>query len=320
MWVDQGPVKFTQGKVRVICIPQAGMGAWAFHAFVEPLSQVGVEVLPVELPGRNTRMLEEKPREMHATVRDLVRGLGRELTKPYVLMGHSLGAFMAYEAARFIQQNKLPRPLGLVVSGARAPHLTESGGLSHLASDDFWEAFEERYGKNPDLQGDMVRSYVEPLLRADFELLETYVPKPGLLDNIPVVACGANGDTRFTHEQLEAWREHTTGKFQVKRFDVTPLPWSTPHRYIVEDPKEFIGFLGDFCLGLIAPPEPGIYIVAAKKGALVRETLNLDSEQVTILPQGTECTVVEITNAPKPRARIESPVVGWLTLSTLNHQ
>ena len=64
-WVDQGPTSTDPSKVRmrVLAIPQAGMGAWAFHGWSLPET---VELLPVELPGRNSRMLEPKGQSMPA--------------------------------------------------------------------------------------------------------------------------------------------------------------------------------------------------------------------------------------------------------------
>ncbi|KAJ8600973.1 hypothetical protein CTAYLR_006312 [Chrysophaeum taylorii] len=323
-WVDLGPkveVEETMVGIRVICIPQAGMGAWAFHGWQ---AKVGprIEIIPVELPGRNTRMMEAKPEDMHATVGELVANL--PLDKPYVIMGHSLGAWMAYESARLVLEKKLRAPLALVVSGARAAHLaslsrdtdTRAPALGGLPSAAFWENFERRYGKNPDLQLDTVRRYVEPLLRADFRLLETYEPKVERLP-IPIVACGARGDDRFTSDQLEAWREHTSSDaFDVQWFDVTPLPWSTPHRYLVEDPADFIAFLAAYCDELLPPILPGPYVVVSKKGALVREGIDLDSPQVAVLESGKPCRVAEVrypTGGSKPRARVDHPVAGWLS-------
>ena len=73
-WIDQGPSSADQCKVRVrvLAIPQAGMGAWAFHGWEVPET---VEVLPVELPGRNSRMLEPKDQSMRQLVVALVDAL-----------------------------------------------------------------------------------------------------------------------------------------------------------------------------------------------------------------------------------------------------
>ena len=79
--------------MRVLAIPQAGMGAWAFHGWSLPET---VELLPVELPGRNSRMLEPKGQSMRQLVGALVDALAETLREtPFVVFGHSLGAWMA---------------------------------------------------------------------------------------------------------------------------------------------------------------------------------------------------------------------------------
>ena len=47
-------------RVRVLCFPPAGAGACFFHGWGAALPD-WAEVLPVELPGRNTRMRERMP-------------------------------------------------------------------------------------------------------------------------------------------------------------------------------------------------------------------------------------------------------------------
>ena len=49
--------------------------------------------------------------------------------------------------------------------------------LAALPGAEFWTHFERRYGHNPDLAPDSVKEYIEPLLRADFRLLETFEPR-----------------------------------------------------------------------------------------------------------------------------------------------
>lgn len=77
---------------------------------------------------------------------------------PYVLFGHSLGAWVAHEVARRLAVDGLgPAPAALFVSAIRSPTLA---GVEHdpdgcemhkLDGDAFWAAYERRYGANADL-------------------------------------------------------------------------------------------------------------------------------------------------------------------------
>ena len=154
-WVDQGPtssIDHTKVRMRVLAVPQAGMGAWAFHGWQASLPET-VELLPVELPGRNSRMLEPKGQSMRQLVTALVDALAETLReKPFVVFGHSLGAWMAYEVCVELQKRRGPQPVGLVVSGARAPQLADPKNdadrvqprMADLPSRAFWEHFERR--------------------------------------------------------------------------------------------------------------------------------------------------------------------------------
>ena len=68
--LDTGVTK----TLRLFCFPQAGAGAWVFHGWQTQLPEF-VEVMPVELPGRNTRIKEPKPRCMHTLVGELADAL-----------------------------------------------------------------------------------------------------------------------------------------------------------------------------------------------------------------------------------------------------
>jgi surfactin synthase thioesterase subunit len=56
-----------------------------------------------------------------------------------------------------------------------AKHDLDPTRLHSLDGDEFWQAFELRYGANPHLvKGSPMRKIVEPALRADFHMVETY--------------------------------------------------------------------------------------------------------------------------------------------------
>ena len=243
------------------------MGAWAFHGWQELLPET-VEILPVELPGRNSRMLEPKGQSFRELVKGLVDGLSDYLdAKPIVVLGHSLGAWMAYEVVHELELRGKPAPLALVVSGARAPQLCDARKhdadrttpcLAALPGAEFWTHFERRYGHNPDLAPASVKEYIEPLLRADFRLLETFEPRRTTRLACPVIACGANGDNRYSRDQLAAWAAHTAAEYDERWFDGIKDPeyWGTPHRYLLDGPKAFQAFLRDDLAATVLPALP----------------------------------------------------------------
>ena len=77
-------------KSSLSTVRQAGCGAWAFHGWSRALPR-WVEVMPVELPGRNSRMREPKQESMAELVNDVVNALMPLFKeKPFALLGHSM--------------------------------------------------------------------------------------------------------------------------------------------------------------------------------------------------------------------------------------
>jgi surfactin synthase thioesterase subunit len=249
-------------KLRVICVPQAGMGAWAFHGW-QRAAPTGCEILPVELPGRNSRFSEPKPTAMGPLVTSLANELDMcgAFNSPFVLLGHSLGAWIAFELAAELLRRGARAPSLLIVSAVRPPHMHSlehdadrvSPGISAFDGPEFWSHFERRYGRNPDLAEESVRALILPLLRADFGILESYAPSRGAEPlPCPLVACSAAGDGRVLPGQLAAWQSYAKdGEFREESFSATPLPWSTPHRYLIESPGALQAMLARECTALL---------------------------------------------------------------------
>lgn len=281
-WVAQGsdemegePQPPPQGRVqlRLFCVPPAGMGGACYHGWAKGLPR-SVELMPLELPARGTRMCEELP--YAASLRDLARkildGVGLQVfrAKPFVLLGHSFGAWVVYEMLQELALRGAagwPLPEKIYVSACRPPQLSAvehdpdraNPALGSLGEARFWEAFERRYGCNPDLQSPYIRSFVLNVLQADFSLLESY--RPGSLAPLPTPLCAlcARGDLRCRPTQLSAWRACAPeGAFQERWFEDGRRPgsWANEHRYVAESPASLLRFL-HADLPLVGSPAPG---------------------------------------------------------------
>eukprot|EP00983_Pelagomonas_calceolata_P119691 1160629-Pelagomonas_calceolata.AAC.7 len=103
---------------------QAGMGAWAYNAIARHL-QDQAEVLPIELPGRNSRAKERPETDLKHLAKQIAdviqaivgsRWLGCKLACapfllhspeiPYLIFGHSMGAWLAFEAVQVCSLHK----------------------------------------------------------------------------------------------------------------------------------------------------------------------------------------------------------------------
>src|SRR5688572_28408903 len=112
--------------LRLFCLPYAGGGAAAYRPWVRALAGVA-EVVPLLLPGRESRFAEPAADRVDALVPGLVDGLAPELAadaadpRPYAVFGHSMGALIAFELCRALRDAVGARssalPSLLVVSG-----------------------------------------------------------------------------------------------------------------------------------------------------------------------------------------------------------
>jgi medium-chain acyl-[acyl-carrier-protein] hydrolase len=144
------------------------------------------------------------------------------IDRPYAVFGHSVGALAGFEWARALRQLGFPEPVHLVVAARRAPHLRDRRTpIAHLPQTDFIAAACERYNGIPGevLQSPELLDLLVPTLRADIQLLESYVymDQPSLKS--PITAFMGREDAEATLSDIEGWREHTTAGFQIRTFD-----------------------------------------------------------------------------------------------------
>jgi surfactin synthase thioesterase subunit len=149
-------------------------------------------------------------------------GLADHLSAPFAFFGHSMGAALAFEVTRRLMRGGGPLPLHLFVSGRRGPRTADREKHIHqLPRDEFIEAI-RGYSGTPEevLQHEELMELVEPLLRADFSVSETYeyTPDPEPLP-VPMTALGGVRDEDVSEEELAAWEQETAGPFRKVLFD-----------------------------------------------------------------------------------------------------
>jgi len=155
-------------------------------------------------------------------VSDAVVGLSRELTVPYVLFGHSLGALVAYELAHELPRAGANAPVHLIVAGRVAPSVTLPDASIHtLADAELIHALRTKYNAIPAeiLEERDLLQLLLPGIRADFRLHETYVYR-----GRPPLSCGLSAygglrDESVTESDLLAWRSETKERFSKTMID-----------------------------------------------------------------------------------------------------
>lgn len=212
-------IKRAPSGARLFCFPYAGGGASLYQRWAATLAP-DIELCAVQLPGREAR-LHELP---FLRVQELVSSAAEQLTPflpaRYALFGHSMGALVSFELARELRRRGLPEPSALVVSAHRAPQLRDPHPPMHVLSDAEFRRVIRQLKGTPEalLANDEFMALVLPVLRTDFALCETYVycAEPPL--SCPLIALGGAGDEHITEGEVAAWRDQTSGTFELKMF------------------------------------------------------------------------------------------------------
>src|SRR5229473_7209383 len=110
------------GKLRLFCFPHAGGSASSYHHW-RSLLPGSVDVCLVQLPGRAARINEAPFTRLKPLVLELARVMRQHLDMPFAFFGHSMGALIAFELARLLQNQHKMMPECVLVSARRAPHL-----------------------------------------------------------------------------------------------------------------------------------------------------------------------------------------------------
>ncbi len=205
---------------RLICFPFAGSGASTYRTWCQAFGP-GVNVCAVQLPGREDRLAETRYRHLAPLVDALATVLTPAFDAPYAFFGHSMGALIAFELARRLQQTGRPLPTRLFLSGHRSPDRRPASSAIHALPDqEFMEAL-RRFGGTPDvlLNDPEFVALALPVLRADFTLCETYEFVPGPALEVPLTILAATRDRHVPVEDLDGWARHSSRATRVRMFD-----------------------------------------------------------------------------------------------------
>ncbi|MEV1082858.1 alpha/beta fold hydrolase [Streptomyces sp. NPDC050211] len=199
----------------LLCFPHAGGTAAAYRDWAAELPQ-RYELFAVQYPGRADRLKAPLIDAMDPLADAIAAEVPLLPRRPTILFGHSMGASVAYEVARRLEAGGRD-VRHLYVSGRPAP-TAQRPGTVHLRGDEGLLADVVRLGgTSADLLANAeLQRLVLPALRADYRLIETYLPTPAGLLTCPVTAVIGDEDTEVREDEAAAWAEVTSGPFRLR--------------------------------------------------------------------------------------------------------
>ncbi|WP_030487085.1 thioesterase II family protein [Micromonospora chokoriensis] len=230
-WLPRTPAANATG--RVFLVPFSGCGASLYRQW--PRRVDGVEFLPVELPGHETRFAEptfETYQELASTMAD---GLEAHLDVPFAFFGHCGSALASYEVCRELTRRGTP-PARLFVSSEVAPQHGPVGRYLEMDDAALGAELAELIGELGGTVTDELLALHLGVLRADVEANKRYVMPQVTRLSCPITAIGWTADSEVAHTTMGGWTECG---------DTTFVLLKGGHHRFTEAPAELIDLLRD---------------------------------------------------------------------------
>jgi medium-chain acyl-[acyl-carrier-protein] hydrolase len=235
--------------LRLVCFSHAGSGAAPFMRWTRSVPE-RVALCPLRRPGQEIAWREPPLRDVASIADGSLAALSTLPPRPTVLLGHSLGAAVAFEVARRMEAAGQPPEL-LIVSAKPPVHLPSRRPLlAHLQPDErFLDAVDTTYGGIPDevRREPELLAMVLPVLRADLAASESYRADPRPRLGCPIRVCYGVDDRAIDADLMPAWGELTRGTLEIE-------PFPGGHFYLFESTN----FIDALLRALSRRPELGV--------------------------------------------------------------
>lgn len=191
-------------------------------SYLRSLRRDGIAVLPARYPGRETRAAEQPIRDFGRLVAALAPVVAGLPPGPFALFGHSLGAYVAFTVAGELARLDFGQPEALFLASAPGPLGLGPGGVPLVAqaselSDDALLALLVGLGGIPPAMAAApeLSAMLADALRSDIEVFSSYRHQPRPPLDIPVSLFVGRDDPLVPQDQVNSWRECTTGVFEM---------------------------------------------------------------------------------------------------------
>lgn len=236
------------GRLRLFCFHHAGGAASVFSGWAAALPP-GIDVVPVQLPARESRRREAMPPDLDSLITALDAELAGRVRAPYAFYGHSMGGTVAYHLAKRYAARGGAAPVALVIGACPAPHRrTARPETDHAGEDTLVSAMLRIGGLSAAVlrYPEWVRAATD-LLRADLRVLASERPG-GAAVAAPIHLFHGTGDPLVSEEDVAAWARYTTAECVLHRVD-------GGHFFLRDADPAFFRALAD----ILSPrPEPSI--------------------------------------------------------------
>lgn len=203
--------------MKLFCLSCAGASASQYYTWKKVLKDI-VEIVPIDYPGHGILGNQELVTSMDILVKKVLEQImPLSLKEPFSILGHSMGACVAYEIAKIYQYNNITTLQSLVICGSFAPnfYLTEYKYLNMISDEKFLEIVISMGGLPIELlENKEIFNYYYPIIRNDFAILGEYYPVLAKL-NIPLIVLSGIDDT-IVKDNYKYWNMYSNNCYFYK--------------------------------------------------------------------------------------------------------
>lgn len=203
----------------VLAFPHAGGGPSMFRRWRQ-IAPATLAIRPVMLPGREERLAEPGLSDAVSLVDALVSEVAESGDQPYALLGHSLGAILAYAVTMEIEARGLRRPLFLCVAASAPPPLHLMAAEGEWSREALLNYVRKLGGMPAELLDDP--EFVELQLAqfgTDLALSQSLDRLQWVPVRTPIIAFAGESDPGASPTMMEEWRHYTTSFFDAYRIE-----------------------------------------------------------------------------------------------------
>lgn len=194
-------------KHTIVLIHFAGGSCYSFQ-FLKPYL-IDYRLIILELPGRGQRVNEPLIKDKTMAVDDLLRQfLKHKIEGEFIIYGHSMGATLGLLLCEKLEYIAI-FPKFLIVTGSCGPRYGNEKNTYLLTDEAFKNALRKLGGiSEMVLQEEELFSYLEPIIRSDFELLQKDSVEPSTILNVAIHAIMGSEEKDILH--IHNWQRFTT--------------------------------------------------------------------------------------------------------------
>ncbi|MEU7141072.1 beta-ketoacyl synthase N-terminal-like domain-containing protein [Nocardia sp. NPDC046473] len=232
------PLRHSTAPLRLLCVPYGGGSTLLFRGW-QSLLPNDIEVCPVALPGRGTRLAEPLVPDVYRIVAELTDEVLCSGDEPFALYGHSAGGLISYLLTLNLRERGHPGPRHLYIGAFSSPDHT--GNPFYLAC-----RAELRQAGYPDLPSDKeIRDLTDPqledlaallrfpaadadaaflrmalpILANDIRMVGSFRQTDAKVLDVPITALHGRNDDRVTEANMRGWSAWTSAEFDLHVLD-----------------------------------------------------------------------------------------------------